>query len=107
MTGSGNLAAQWQDRLAICSVVSLALMLLGAIVLAPRPGEPVLLVLLGAGGRSALPSLLSAPDTLILARGGLTDSYVVTGERPALAEGVFRHRVLLLNATAPGCGPAS
>jgi hypothetical protein len=91
----------------ICGVVALALVLLGAIVLAPRPGEPVLLVPLGAGGRSALPALLSAPDTLILARGSLTDSYVVTGARPALAEGVLRHGVLLLNANAPGCGPAS
>lgn len=98
-------AAGKAERAVICGVIALALAMLGGIALLPRPGEPVLLVPLGAKGKAALPALLSAPDTLILARGTLADSYVITGERPGVAESLVTHGILLVNASAPGCAP--
>lgn len=105
MTRRGDQAKGRQEQAVICGVIALALAVLAAIILLPRAGEPVLIVPLGAAGKTALPALLSAPDTLILARGSLADSYVIGGEHPGLAKGLLLHSVLLLNATAPGCGP--
>ena len=89
------------------SLLASALMVLAALVLAPRSDQPVALVPLGDGAAKALPGLITSPETLLLARGSLPGSYIVRGERPGFLESLTRHRVLILNATAPGCGPAT
>lgn len=105
MSRRGDQAKGRQEQAVICGVIALAIAVLAAIIFLPRAGEPVLIVPLGAEGRTAVPALLSAPETLILARGSLADSYVIGGAHPGFARGLLLHGVLLLNATAPGCGP--
>lgn len=106
--GRDNLHATGRLEQAIIAMLpGSALIALAALVLIPRPGEPVALVPLGEAAGKAVPGLITSPETLLLARGSLPGSYIVRGTRPGFFESLTRHGVLVLNATAPGCGPVS
>ncbi|MFU7528260.1 hypothetical protein [Qipengyuania sp. ASV99] len=81
-------------------------MAIAVTVYAPRSGEPALLVPLDAEAAGAIPALLSHPEVQILARGQVSGSYVIVGNLPDFATALTAHRVLVLNADAPGCGAA-
>lgn len=93
------------EQAVIAALVVSALVAFGSLILAPRAGEPVALIPLGGDAVKAIPTLIAAPETLLLARGSLPGSYVVRGDHPGFVKSLTRHRVLILNATAPGCGP--
>ena len=93
------------EQAIIVGLLASAIILLAALVLAPRTGEPVALVPLGDHAEKVIPGLITTPDTLLLARGSVPGSYIVRGERPGFFESLTRHGVLVINATAPGCGP--
>lgn len=87
----------------ICQAL-LCTLAITAIFYAPREGQPALLLPLNAQAAGAIPALLSHPEVLILARGQVSGSYVITGNRSGFAEGLFAQGVLILNAASPGCG---
>lgn len=93
------------EQAVILGQLALALAVMALIVFAPRSGEPVALYPTGLGDPKAVPALISAPQTLVLARGSLDGSYIIRGNRPGFFESLFGYGVLLLNASAPGCGP--
>ncbi|MHA7818570.1 MAG: hypothetical protein ACX930_02860 [Erythrobacter sp.] len=93
------------EQAIIVGLLAAALAALAGLVIAPRTGEPVALVPLGASAAKAVPGLLTSPDTLLLARGSMPGSYIVRGKRPGFFESLSLHGVLVINATAPGCGP--
>lgn len=95
------------EQLLVAGAIAVAIAALAALVLAPRSGEPVALVPLGESAGRTVPTLIASPDTLLLARGSLPGSYIVRGQRPGFFDSLTRHGVLVLNATAPGCGPAA
>ena len=93
------------EQAAIVALLVAAVLALGVLVLAPRRDSPVALVPLGSDAARAIPDLLAAPDTRLLGRGSMPGSYIVLGKRPSFVEGLLRDGVLILNATAPACGP--
>ncbi len=72
---------------------------------APRDDQPALLYPINAHGAASLPEVLSRSGTLIVARGGFEGSYVIRGPRPGFAAGLIGDGIIVLNASAPGCGP--
>ena len=86
----------------VCQIL-LCTMAIAVTVYAPRSGDPALLVPLNAEAAGAIPALLSDPEVLILARGQVGGSYVIAGNLPDFATALTAHRVLILNAAAPGC----
>lgn len=77
------------------------------IVFAPRGGgEAVLLYPLSEQANGAMIAALSQPDTDILSVGQLAGSYVIRGNRPDFLSSLARDGILVLRASAPGCGPA-
>ncbi|MCK0128145.1 hypothetical protein [Erythrobacter sp. F6033] len=73
-------------------------------ILAPRPGEAITLYPISDNGIAALPAIVSAPDTRLVARSPLPSSYVATGSLPSFAQLLLAHGVLPLNAAVPLCG---
>lgn len=96
--------SRWGQALIGAQVV-IAFVALALTIFAPREGEPVLLYPLTSTAASTLPATLSNPDTLLLARGQYAGSFVVRGDRPGFLASLAGDGVLVLNATAPGCGP--
>ncbi len=92
-----------KDQIAFCAIMALIVLGAAAFVLAPRGGEPVTIV--PVAGSSGIATLVSRQDTRLLARGMIDGSYVIRGERPNMLSGLIHHGVLVLNASAPGCGP--
>nr|WP_298928454.1 hypothetical protein [uncultured Erythrobacter sp.] len=84
---------------------AIACFAVGAMAAMPRSGDPVTLFPISNKGSNALPALISASDTRLMARGALPGSYVVSGSLPGIAELLLDHGVLALNAAVPGCGP--
>lgn len=76
-----------------------------AFIFAPRAGEPVALYPLSESAARSLPATMTEPGSLMLGRGVLAGSYVVRGSRPGFLESLLGDGVLILNASAPGCGP--
>ena len=96
-------------RFAQALVIAQLTLALGAMLIfifAPRPNEPVTLYPLNDSAARALPATISEPGSLLVGRGLLDRSYVITGERPGFLEGIFEDGVLILNASVPGCGVA-
>ena len=101
--------ADRNGRFAQALVLAQLLLALGGLIVfifAPREGEPVTLLPLSEDAARTLPSTISAPGSLMLGRGVIERSFVVRGKRPGFLESLFEHGVLVLNASAPGCGPA-
>lgn len=104
-----QIIADRNGRLAQALVLAQLLLALGgmiALIFAPRTGEPVTLLPLSESAARNLPATMSAPGSLMLGRGVLDRSYVVRGRRPGFFESLIKDGVLILNASAPGCGPA-
>lgn len=93
------------EQALILGQIALALAGTLAFIFAPRSGEPVALYPISQNASQAAVSLMSAPQTLILARGRIDGSYIIRGNRPGFFDSLLRHGVLVLNASAPGCGP--
>ena len=91
----------------IAAQVVIAIIALALTIFAPREGGAELLYPLSSSAAATLPSTLSQPGTLLLARGRYEGSYVVRGQHPGFLNSLARDGVLVLNATAPGCGPSS
>lgn len=100
--------ASSQGRFAQALVLAQLLFALGgmlAFIFAPRADEPVALYPLSESAARTLPAIMTEPGSLILGRGLLADSYIVRGSRPGFLESLLSDGVLILNASAPGCGP--
>ncbi len=84
-----------------------ALALIGMIVFIffPRANEPVLVLPVTQSGAAALPKIISRSGTFILARGRFDGSYIIRGGRAGFAAGLLDSGVIVLNSSAPGCGP--
>lgn len=93
------------EQTMILGQIALAFTAMAVFVFAPRGDEPVALYPMGSEAAKAVPALMSTPQTLILARGNLDGSYVIRGNRPGFLKSLLRNGVLVLNASAPGCGP--
>ena len=84
--------------------------LLGLIVIgyAPRSAdETALIVPLSAAARANLVEVLSQRDVLVLSRGRWEGSYIINGPHPHFAKALFEGGLLILRASAPGCGPVN
>lgn len=82
-----------------------ALFVMAFFLFAPREGEPALLLPLTGAAQEAVPAILSQEGTALLARGWADGSYVVRREKPGFLSTLISDGVLVVSASAPGCGP--
>ena len=74
---------------------------------APREGEPVVLLPLDDEAHRSVAALASATGSNIRARGSVDGALVIDGPHPGFIETLTGRNVLVLNASAPGCGTNS
>lgn len=106
MVGDTQQSKAHIGRALIATQLVVAVIALALILFAPRAGEPVTLFPLSSSAAATLPAILSHPDTRLLARGKLNGSFVIRGHRPGFLQSLAENGVLILSASAPGCGSA-
>ncbi len=85
----------------------LAVLISVVMIFAPRGNDTAaMLYPMTAEAQRALPELLSQRDTLIVSRAAWDGAFVIRGARPSFFNALMERGVLVLNASAPGCGPA-
>ncbi len=103
--GPSNKSAKFAT--AAFAAQSVLSVLVGAVLIFAPRGEnaPAMLYPMTAEAQRALPALLSRPGTLIVSRAKRDGAYIIRGERPGFLNALMERGVLVLNASAPGCGP--
>lgn len=91
----------------VCLQIGMMLvMLLGLALYPPARGRMILLPVTADGAATML-AQATGTGALLVGRGPLPHSFVVEGDRAALAGLLLRHGVLLLAAPPAGCGASA
>ena len=104
--GSSTENKQVRHGIALCQF-ALIIFSMAMLAFAPREGEPVALLPLNGEAHRSVAALASATGSNILARGNVDGALVIGGPHPGFIQTLIGKNVLVLNASAPGCGTNS